>query len=293
MVAFENKIEGIYHLLCPFGDCWTGITLIRGKHNYLVDCGGSRDCIDGYLLPALTELGMSIDDVEYLCITHTHADHIGGAARIKELNPRITYVVCTESADKVRDPLRYNKEIRAVFPEHSPAPNAELVGIEPDLIINDGECIGDEMKFIFTPGHDTDSGAWLHLPSGTLISGDSLQSNGTDVQGIGLYMDLPSYRSSLEKLEGMEINNILTGHHYLPLGYEALGRENVEKYLSVCHSLVDDYGRFVEKGCRDGKTPLEIAKALIRYVDGKEPKFMFLPLFTVTEHIKEIKKFLK
>ena len=293
MIAFENKIEGIYHLLCPFGGCWTGITLIRGKYNYLVDCGGSRDCIDDYLLPALAEIGMSIDDIHYLCITHTHADHIGGAARIKELNPHLDYVVCSESADKVRDPLRYNKAIRAVFPEHSPAPSAGLIGIEPDLIINDGECIGGEMQFIFTPGHDTDSGCWLHLPSRTLISGDSLQSNGTDVQGIGLYMDLPAYRSSLEKLADTEIDNILTGHHYLPLGYEALGRESAHKYLCTCKSIVDDYGTFIEKGYRDGNTPIEIAKALIKHVNGIEPKFMFLPLFTVTEHIKEIEIFKK
>ena len=288
MIAFENKITGVYHLLCPFGDSWTGITLVRGKHNYLVDCGGNTECIDKYLVPALAELSLTLSDIGYLLITHTHADHIGGAARIKEINPNIRYVVCAESADKVRDPLKYNKEIRARFPEHSPAPSAGLVGIEPDLIVNDGECVGGEMKFIFTPGHDTDSGCWLHLPTRTLISGDSLQSNGTDVQGIGLYMDLPAYKGSLRKLAAMEIDNILTGHHYLPLGYEAYGREATDKYLSKCASLVDEYGSFIEAMHREGHTAIEIAKALIHHVDGKEPKFMFLPLFTVTEHIKEI-----
>ena len=124
MIAFENKIEGVYHLLCPFGGCWTGITLIRGKENYLIDSAGNAECIDTYLLPALHELSLTLDDIGYLLITHTHADHIGGAARIKELNPSIKYVVCEESADKVRDPLKYNRAIRAVFPEHSPSPSA-------------------------------------------------------------------------------------------------------------------------------------------------------------------------
>ena len=287
MIAFENKIAGVYHLLCPFGGCWTGITLIRAKKIFLVDCGGNAECIDGYLLPALAELSMTAADIDYLLITHTHADHIGGAARLKELNPSIRYTVCAESADKVRDPLKYNRAIRAVFPEHSPAPSAGLTGLEPDLIIGGGDVIEGEMQFIFTPGHDTDSGCWLHLPTRTLISGDSLQSNGTDVQGIGLYMDLPAYRASLRALSDMEIENILTGHHYLPLGYEAYGREAVVAYLAKCTSLVEEYDTFVREKLARGLGALEIAKALIHHVDGIEPEFMFLPLFTVTEHMKE------
>ncbi len=288
MVAFEHKIPGIYHLLCPFGDCWTGITLVRGKKNYLVDCGGNAECVDKYLIAALNDLGMELSDINYLCITHTHADHIGGAARIKELVPDIRYTVCTHSADKVRDPLKYNKEIRARFPEHSPSPSAGLTGVEPDLVISDGDVLFGEMQFIHTPGHDTDSGCWIHLPTMTLIAGDSLQSNGTDVQGIGLYMDLPAYRTSLGKLSSMQIENILTGHHFLPLGYEAIGRESTQRYLSVCRTLVDDYGRFVSEKHNEGLEALDIAKALIQHVKGIEPKFMFLPLYTVTEHIKEI-----
>ena len=291
MIAFENKIDGVYHLLCPFGNCWTGITLVKGKYNYLVDCGGNADCIDTYLLPALSAISMTLDDIDYLLITHTHADHIGGVARIKELCPNIRYVVCEESADKVRDPLKYNRAIRAVFPEHSPAPSANLTGTEPDVIISDGDTVGGEMQFIFTPGHDTDSGCWFHLATRTLISGDSLQSNGTDVQGIGLYMDLPSYRRSLERLSLLNAENILTGHHFLPLGYAAYGSEQVNRYLRVCSSLVEEYDSFVRRGYDRGNDALTIAKALIKSINGIEPGFMFLPLFTVTEHIKEINNY--
>ncbi len=290
MTAFENKIPNVYHLRCPFGDCWTGITLVCGKENYLVDCGGNRACVDEYLIPALRDVGMTLSDIGYLCITHTHADHIGGASRIKELDPDIKLVVCSRSADKVRDPLRYNKQIRAVFPEHSPAPSAGLVGAEPDMIVEDGHVLGGEMQFIFTPGHDTDSGCWLHLPTKTLISGDSLQSNGTDVQGIGLYMDLPAYRRSLGKLSEMDIENILAGHHFLPLGYEALGKDATREYLSECMELVSLYGNFTKRMHDEGMDAVSIAKALIKEVDGTEPKHLFLPLYTVTEHIKEIIK---
>lgn len=289
MIAFENKIPGIYHLLCPFGGCWTGITLVCGtEKNYLVDCGGSSECVDKYLVPALNGIGMTVSDIDYLCITHTHADHIGGVSRIKELNPDIKYVVCEQSLDKVRDPLKYNKLIRARFPEHSPAPSAGLCGCEPDAVIPDGHILDSEMQFVFTPGHDTDSGAWMHIPTRTLITGDSLQSNGTDVQGIGLYMDLAAYRSSLSKLGGMHIENILTGHHFLPLGYEAIGEDAVDEYLGTCNRLVEQYDAFIKEKHSLGMNCTDIAKALIRHVDGTEPAYLFLPLYTVTEHLKEI-----
>ena len=64
MIAFENRIPGIYHLLCPFGGCWTGITLIRAdKASYLIDCGGNAQCVDEYLLPALEDIGMTVSDI--------------------------------------------------------------------------------------------------------------------------------------------------------------------------------------------------------------------------------------
>ena len=51
---------------------------------------------------------------------------------------------------------------------------------------------------------------------------------------------------------------------------------------------MDEYDRFVRERASEGLEALDIARALIAHVDGIEPKFMFLPLYTVTEHLKEI-----
>lgn len=292
MTAFEKKAEGIYYLEVPFGGCWTGIALIKGKYNYLVDSAGSTACVNDYLVPALAKLGMSLSDIDYLLNTHTHADHVGGHAFIKASGNGIVTVTSKESADKLRDPLKYNKLIRAVFPEHSPAPSAGLVGIEPDLIIEDGYVLQGEMLYVSTPGHDTDSGCWMHLPTRTLISGDSLQLNGTSVQGIALYMDLCAYRESIEKLLALGIKRILAGHEYLPLGAYAEGVDACKKYLSKCQEYIDIYDGIIKKLSERGADAPAIAKALIKEVDGTEPEYLFLPLYTVTEHIKNLKKHL-
>ncbi len=293
MAAFEKKANGVYYLEVPFGGCWTGVALIKGAHTYLIDSAGSLDCLQQYIIPALAELGLALSDIEYLLNTHTHGDHVGGHAHIKALCPDIKIVSGKEGADKLRDPLKYNILIRQAFPEHSPAPSAGLLGVEPDLTVEDGYVLCEEMRYISTPGHDTDSGCWLHLESKTLISGDSLQLNGTSVQGTALYMDLRAYRETLGKLEKSDIEQILAGHEFLPLGAYAVGKEKVSEYLSCCREYTILYEKIIKEKSTAGLDAASIAKALIKEVDGIEPAYLFLPLYTVSEHLKDFKNIKK
>ncbi len=73
----EEVAEGVYRL----GTYWSNF--------YLVDDGGALTFVDsgfpGYhaLIPeALHHLGRSGSDVKAIVLTHTHSDHIGGAARL-------------------------------------------------------------------------------------------------------------------------------------------------------------------------------------------------------------------
>ena len=45
------------------------------------------------LLKNMQELGVDIQEIEYVFITHSHWDHIGGIASILELNPNVTLFV--------------------------------------------------------------------------------------------------------------------------------------------------------------------------------------------------------
>ena len=92
MPKFEEVVKGIYVLKAPFSNLWTGITLIRGDKNYLIDSGA--DSPEVYLIPALTELGLKISDVDVLLNTHCHGDHITGHYELAEkygLNTKVVY----------------------------------------------------------------------------------------------------------------------------------------------------------------------------------------------------------
>ena len=47
-----------------------------------MDCATTAEDVDGYILPALQELGYGLSDVAALILTHRHSDHAGGRDRL-------------------------------------------------------------------------------------------------------------------------------------------------------------------------------------------------------------------
>ncbi len=57
--------------------------------NALVDCATCDSDVDGIILPALEKSGLSLKDITYLILSHSHRDHAGGSKRILHYNPDI------------------------------------------------------------------------------------------------------------------------------------------------------------------------------------------------------------
>ena len=73
---FEEILPDTYLLKVPFGPVWTGVVLVRGERNILIDSSHLEP--EKYLIPALDKLGMKIGEIDWLLNTHVHGDHIGG-----------------------------------------------------------------------------------------------------------------------------------------------------------------------------------------------------------------------
>ena len=227
-------------------------------------------------------MGMRLEDIGWLALTHAHGDHVGGAARIKALAPRVSIAAFAPSVARLYDPLAYSRQIRARFAAHSPAAPQTLCGVAVNRLLGDGDTLG-ALTLLHTPGHDTDSCCYLDGRTGTLITGDSLQLNGTVSQGCALLMDVPGYRQTLEHLLAMPLQNIVCAHPYLPLGAEAIGPEATRRYLTACFGCYEHGRGFVAGMVAAGENdPVTIAKAFIQNIGGQEPPYLFLPLYTVT-----------
>lgn len=284
MPEFVQLRPDIYRLQVPFGPSWTGVLLVRGPENVLIDSAAKASDVDGFLLPALQKLGLSLEQIDWLACTHCHGDHVGGHARIRALRPAIRVACFEGSAEKLADPLKFSRLIRAAFPRHSPEAPADLRGIAADRLLKDGETLTPCLRLIATPGHDSDAVCWLDTRDRTLITGDSLQLNGTVSQGAALVMDLAGYRDSLRTLAALPVEHILAGHDYLPLGDRADGAEAVKAYLDACGAYIAQYEAFLsERWAAGERDPADLAVRLIRRFGGTVPEYLFLPLFTVTQ----------
>lgn len=288
-MRFYEIAKNLYLLEVPFCGIWTGVYLHIGKTLTLIDSGPDAERVDRCILPALSELGFSIGDIGLLLNTHTHGDHIGGHFRLKELNPKLQIVSTESGAEKLRDPLAYNIRIRQKFPQDSPAPSYGLKGVSTDFTVKDGEMI-DGLKLIKTSGHDDDCVCFYDPESKTLLTGDSLQQNGTDTQGMALYMYLDDYVGSLKKLQTLELKKIVCGHPFNPLGAIAEGENACRKYLMECLALVGEYDEFIRVFYSQRQDMHACARALIRKLNSREPEHLFLALYTVSEHLKHLQK---
>ena len=282
MENFNQITKDVYLLKVPFGPVWTGVILLRGEKNILIDSSATDADVDAYVVPALEEMGLKMTDIHYLVNTHSHGDHIGGHARMRQLGD-FQVVSYTGSKPKVEDPVPYAIATRTKFPAHSPAPQSFLKGVKVDIALDDGEILENRLQFIHTPGHDDDCVCLLDLPTGTLITGDSLQANGTICQGVGFYKSLPGYLYTLQKLDKLPIKNILCGHDYEGIGYWMEGEAEVKKALSYCRERVDAYDRFIR--AHKEQEPAQIATALIDELGCGTPERLFMCLYTVTEHL--------
>lgn len=288
MILFEKVTKDIYLLKVPFGNAWTGITLLDGQKRILIDSGAREADIDEYLVPALKEMGLTIGNIDYLTNTHSHGDHIGGYRRIKELHPDITVAASETDYQNVEDPVSLAVRTRTAFPEFSPTPQSYLKGIAVDVIVKDAGSLTDHVSLVTTPGHDKGCVCWYERNTKTIITGDSLQCNGTPSQGIGFYQSLHAYRDSLRKLMAMDIENILCGHAYDGIGYWIQGKEECRNALKLCLDKTGQYQEYVDRCVEAGITsPGVIAKKMIQEIGCGMPDYLFMAVFTVTEHLKE------
>ena len=285
---FEEILPGTYLLKVPFGPVWTGIALVRGEKNFLIDSSHLEP--EAYLLPALDELGMRIGDIDWLLNTHVHGDHIGGHHALVTKYGLKTATLAS-AADALRDPVKVAIRVRTRFPKNSPPPQSYLKGVEPDRLLDEGELLEGRFRALAAPGHDDDCLVWIDDETGTAFTGDSLQANGTVCQGVAFYRDLPAYRRTLGKVAAESLCNVVCGHDYDGIGGVVAGREAVAGALRFCAARVAAYGARIAAYVREGvpveDEPVSLAERLIRDEGCGMPEKLFLALHTVSEHLKE------
>lgn len=145
----------------PLGELGTNFYIVTddiSKKAFVVDPGD-----DGEIAASLIkDTGYSL---EYIIITHAHADHIGALDFLKAKFPDAKIVIHALEADSLNDD---NYNLCSHF--YMPSPKSKA-----NITVNDNDILmlgNNKLKFIHTPGHT--KGSMCILTDDFLISGDTL-----------------------------------------------------------------------------------------------------------------------
>ncbi len=136
----------------------------------LLESGGKRAIVDPgpeITLPAvrggLGKLGLTMQDIDALLITHIHLDHAGGSGALVKENPRLAVYVHSIGAPHMVDPSKlvasatrlWGDKLPQLFGETLPVPEKNLRVLEGGEKIPLGDA---KLAVEYTPGH-----AWHHV----------------------------------------------------------------------------------------------------------------------------------
>jgi glyoxylase-like metal-dependent hydrolase (beta-lactamase superfamily II) len=167
-----------------------------GTNTYLIGTGGRPLLLDtGSGVPAylpVLEAGLAecgATEPGDLVVTHTHPDHLGGAAQVCErFGPRPVQKTPWPGRDQV-------------FP-------VEIMPLEDGAVV---EAEGARLRAIYTPGHAQDHLCFYLEEERALFTGDVILGVGTTVIPLD-GGDMRLYLDTLERLSRLDLERIYPGH---------------------------------------------------------------------------------
>lgn len=221
----EQIADGVYRLGRKYHNFYL---IVVGGRATVVDAGGSREL--PLLEKGLSRLGLGLDSVEALLLTHAHSDHIGFArvvqkrgVSVKSHEAEAAFAVDSAAGSQIgmlevplwkpRVILFMVEMIRAGAHRAYRLPNIETVA--------DGERLElpGRPQVVATPGHTAGHASYWFEGSRVLCSGDALVTDGVIAGGLGpqvmadvFHLDPALARESLDRLGGIDADVLLPGH---------------------------------------------------------------------------------
>lgn len=230
--------------------------------SHLIEHGGRVAFVDTgtnhsvpLLLEALAESGRSVDDVDYLFLTHIHLDHAGGAGRLMQALPGAKIVVHPRGARHMIDPARLIAGSIAVYgKEVFDKLYGQLEPIDADRIIlaEDGdefELGGRPLRLFHTEGHARHHYCIDDPTSRGVFTGDSfglsLREFDTDRGAFifptttPVHFDPPEAHKSIDRILGLQPERLFLTHYSEVTEVERLG-EDMHRRLDAFVQLAEE-----------------------------------------------------
>lgn len=187
--------------------------LVKGEKTIIVDAG-MKDSLRK-IQAAMQANGIKPSDVSLLLLTHSHMDHAGGLAALRDLTGAPVAVHAAE-ASYLREgrsaPAVLHRKLMKIlfglFRDHAGT------GVNPDVLIEnrlDLNPYGIDGYVFPTPGHTAGS-LTLVTAAGEAITGDLVGGGKLGPAIPGIYSDLGVMKASIAGLAGHPVMKVYTSH---------------------------------------------------------------------------------
>jgi glyoxylase-like metal-dependent hydrolase (beta-lactamase superfamily II) len=253
--------------------------LVENDSAVLIDAGWDDDEAWSALLAGLDTIGLSIDRVTGVLVTHIHFDHIGLAKRVAEASGCWIALHRADADILTRDIGRHARTVLAdeqAFLRSLGAPYAESIEVAgtaeemakfvsaalADRVLEDRDVLTVgrySLLAVHTPGHTPGHLTFLDRNTGLLFSGDHLLPRITPNISIGrLWAGNPvgDYLDSLHTVAELDVQEVLPAHEWRFRGHAARAAAIAEHHHLRSAELLHAVRR------RPGATPWELAAEL-------------------------------
>lgn len=218
--------------------------LVEADGPALVDPGPSTTL--EALEAGLEAVGLSLDEVRHVLLTHVHLDHAGATGHLTARLPRLRVHIHEEAARHLVEPARLVASTRRTFGAEHDRLWGEVRPVPADRIrawrAEEGREAGG-LRGLATPGHIDHHVAWLDERDGTLLAGDCMgivldpaapSHPPTPPPGV----DLAAWRRTLETVASVGPERVAVAHFGLHQEVEERVRQ-LRRRLDALESRVE------------------------------------------------------
>lgn len=141
----------------------------------LVDCGLAK--APPRIVAGLAAIGKRPADVTRILLTHVHPDHAGGAAEMSRRTGADVWLHEGDHPSATSGTIAQRPDQRYLLGRlFSRLPDPRFEPFTPGPLLRDGEVlpVAGGLRVVHTPGHSPGHVSFLHEPTRTLITGDSM-----------------------------------------------------------------------------------------------------------------------